>query len=120
MHGLIAVSCSPPERIEFREDEVRIAVPFGGRHGAKHTVLGAKYDDANHETPREAPGVGLGGFQGVGHLRLLSRRRGPSPLDRLPKCRTHGRDHRSEEHTSELQSLMRISYAVFGLKKKNK
>src|SRR3546814_2291330 len=33
-----------------------------------------------------------------------------------------GRDHagrRSEEHTSELQSLMRISYAVFCLKKKN-
>src|SRR3546814_15331207 len=40
----------------------------------------------------------------------------------------HGRTHkppaferaRSEEHTSELQSLMRISYAVFCLKKKNK
>src|SRR3546814_10436394 len=28
--------------------------------------------------------------------------------------------HRSEEHTSELQSLMRISYAVFCLKKKTK
>src|SRR3546814_5747188 len=30
-----------------------------------------------------------------------------------------GQDIRSEEHTSELQSLMRISYAVFCLKKKN-
>src|SRR3546814_8816614 len=29
-----------------------------------------------------------------------------------------GFNSRSEEHTSELQSLMRISYAVFGLKKK--
>src|SRR3546814_10275871 len=29
------------------------------------------------------------------------------------------REDRSEEHTSELQSLMRISYAVFCLKKKN-
>src|SRR3546814_10120508 len=29
------------------------------------------------------------------------------------------RSRRSEEHTSELQSLMRISYAVFCLKKKN-
>src|SRR3546814_5252193 len=28
-------------------------------------------------------------------------------------------DRRSEEHTSELQSLMRISYAVFRLQKKN-
>src|SRR3546814_10578189 len=32
----------------------------------------------------------------------------------------HYLQHRSEEHTSELQSLMRISYAVFCLKKKNK
>src|SRR3546814_2014563 len=30
------------------------------------------------------------------------------------------RESRSEEHTSELQSLMRISYAVFCLKKKQK
>src|SRR3546814_8390399 len=30
-----------------------------------------------------------------------------------------GVEDRSEEHTSELQSLMRISYAVFCLKKKN-
>src|SRR3546814_3183589 len=35
-------------------------------------------------------------------------------LDHCPA----GRDVRSEEHTSELQSLMRISYAVFCLKKK--
>src|SRR3546814_1576917 len=34
----------------------------------------------------------------------------------LPVCRPL----RSEEHTSELQSLMRISYAVFCLKKKNR
>src|SRR3546814_1582556 len=32
----------------------------------------------------------------------------------------YGVIRRSEEHTSELQSLMRISYAVFCLKKKNK
>src|SRR3546814_3120023 len=32
----------------------------------------------------------------------------------------HQTFRRSEEHTSELQSLMRISYAVFCLKKKNK
>src|SRR3546814_8367734 len=32
----------------------------------------------------------------------------------------HGARLRSEEHTSELQSLMRISYAVFCLKKKKK
>src|SRR3546814_8252232 len=38
-----------------------------------------------------------------------------------PPCRQqlHGNGSRSEEHTSELQSLMRISYAVVCLKKKN-
>src|SRR3546814_5449589 len=39
------------------------------------------------------------------------------------RARQAGKDHarqRSEEHTSELQSLMRISYAVFCLKKKKK
>src|SRR3546814_3898816 len=39
----------------------------------------------------------------------------------LERGRVHRDQHvRSEEHTSELQSLMRISYAVFCLKKKNK
>src|SRR3546814_3320793 len=36
------------------------------------------------------------------------------------KARDDRLEQRSEEHTSELQSLMRISYAVFCLKKKNK
>src|SRR3546814_3312549 len=37
---------------------------------------------------------------------------------RIPALATIGERLRSEEHTSELQSLMRISYAVFCLKKK--
>src|SRR3546814_8188563 len=40
-------------------------------------------------------------------------------LDRDPR-RFHVDEQRSEEHTSELQSLMRSSYAVFCLKKKKK
>src|SRR3546814_3283597 len=40
--------------------------------------------------------------------------------DQTPARHAHGVGDRSEEHTSELQSLMRISYAVFCLKKKNK
>src|SRR3546814_5827698 len=40
----------------------------------------------------------------------------PFPGDR----RRATRHNRSEEHTSELQSLMRISYAVFCLKKKKR
>src|SRR3546814_7905083 len=38
----------------------------------------------------------------------------------LRSLQLKARFDRSEEHTSELQSLMRISYAVFCLKKKNK
>src|SRR3546814_3763771 len=57
----------------------------------------------------------------------LRHRRGRAEVDGHRRCagtraRRQGRRRqpRSEEHTSELQSLMRISYAVFCLKKKNK
>src|SRR3546814_4556107 len=47
----------------------------------------------------------------------------PQDRDGAPRAPPRGRGrahrHRSEEHTSELQSLMRISYAVFWLKKLN-
>src|SRR3546814_1337635 len=46
-----------------------------------------------------------------------SRDAGPTLPDRGWRARPR---HRSEEHTSELQSLMRISYAVFCLKKNKK
>src|SRR3546814_8937130 len=42
-----------------------------------------------------------------------------SPGSRRGTVRRHRGATRSEEHTSELQSLMRISYAVFCLQKKN-
>src|SRR3546814_9698202 len=52
----------------------------------------------------------------TGHRHALSGvgRQKVAPLSDLPQA-----DSRSEEHTSELQSLMRISYAVFCLTKKN-
>src|SRR3546814_5714547 len=64
------------------------------------------------------------------HLRVRrGRQMHTAVLDNISTCQTptiacapsrrRTRD-RSEEHTSELQSLMRISYAVFCLKKKNK
>src|SRR3546814_5494963 len=49
---------------------------------------------------------------------LGGNRRGDRKIARL--ARLTPTVIRSEEHTSELQSLMRISYAVFCLKKKNK
>src|SRR3546814_6787297 len=53
-----------------------------------------------------------------GH-RVLVRAAPPDDMDVLHLRHAKHRK-RSEEHTSELQSLMRISYAVFCLKKKNK
>src|SRR3546814_2190477 len=47
----------------------------------------------------------------------ISRRRDANTIRTKP-ARCCDRGIRSEEHTSELQSLMRISYAVFCLKKK--
>src|SRR3546814_1371992 len=54
--------------------------------------------------------------------RLSVLERGHSPPKRRSRCANDAiaSRSRSEEHTSELQSLMRISYAVFCLKKKKK
>src|SRR3546814_2388215 len=46
--------------------------------------------------------------------------RGGENAERPQRQRRSPRGRRSEEHTSELQSLMRISYAVFCLKNKKK
>src|SRR3546814_10287315 len=59
----------------------------------------------------------------VNHGGLFSSpRRQPALCRAYRDHRDYGqcRNNRSEEHTSELQSLMRISYAVFCLKKKTK
>src|SRR3546814_6595982 len=51
----------------------------------------------------------------------VDARLGQRQADEAAAMRRHEVDRvRSEEHTSELQSLMRISYAVFCLKKKKK
>src|SRR3546814_9553088 len=58
---------------------------------------------------------------GCGGRLLVPRASGIRPASLLTAVPTLHHDDfgRSEEHTSELQSLMRISYAVFCLKKKN-
>src|SRR3546814_6902032 len=64
-------------------------------------------------TPRTSRGARK--FSATGKVRQLRR------TDRFGRSQRHRcspAEARSEEHTSELQSLMRISYAVFCLKKK--
>src|SRR3546814_9204502 len=63
--------------------------------------------DADHERAIDLP---------VGHITALGKFVRDIIIADGDEIREH--DLRSEEHTSELQSLMRISYAVFCLKKK--
>src|SRR3546814_10081063 len=73
---------------------------------ALHRDVRPVVDDEGHLAVLADGGQALGGFQ----QGLVVQ-----PLE----THLHARHVRSEEHTSELQSLMRISYAVFCFKKKN-
>src|SRR3546814_4287755 len=53
----------------------------------------------------------------IGAVDAINRGEPPAEPTRILQA-SIASDNRSEEHTSELQSLMRISYAVFCLKKK--
>src|SRR3546814_8939428 len=69
--------------------------------------------------PPPAPAPGPSGTATSRPARSASGRRWCRATGPGAPC-AGGRRGRSEEHTSELQSLMRISYAVFRLKKKNR
>src|SRR3546814_7502219 len=85
-------------------------------HGQVHVVTGG----AQHSVLR------WGGRRAVASPCHSTSARGAAVLDKWVRgkrpARRHGRiaSERSEEHTSELQSLMRISYAVFCLQNTNK
>src|SRR3546814_1853301 len=84
-------------------------VSAGGAHARIYVSGDTLLHDQLHEIPRRYPDIDLalvhlGGTRILGILLTMDGEQGA----------------RSEEHTSELQSLMRISYAVFCLKKKKK
>src|SRR3546814_2856487 len=62
--------------------------------------------------------VGGGGFTGCFSKLMREARAARMGSDNISWARLVEAERRSEENTSELQSLMRISYAVFCLKKK--
>src|SRR3546814_3732274 len=79
--------------------------PYVIRAGQRLTIPGGRY----HEITRGQTGIAIARAYGVEWSRIVA----VNGLTEPYLLRT-----RSEEHTSELQSLMRISYAVFCLKKK--
>src|SRR3546814_3225578 len=100
------------------EDPGRLAVADDGV--AEGDVMGF----AEHAGQRPAPDVEAIEDHMVGLLELDGVRAAPQDRPRRAHRTVPAERHRvarrarSEEHTSELQSLMRISYAVFCLKKK--
>src|SRR3546814_5019205 len=79
-----------------------------------------KYDEAHFVTYLRLLDADAEGADWREVARLVLRRNPDADPAAARRCwEEHlARAHRSEEHTSELQSLMRISYAVFCLKKK--
>src|SRR3546814_3691684 len=79
---------------------------------------------ARHQVEQRMPvrrTAAVGALAGVGEVgdQQADAARGDGGAELLVESvDAHGRRQRSEEHTSELQSLIRISYAVFCLKKK--
>src|SRR3546814_3391015 len=73
------------------------------------------FQGADRKARDQCRGVPRGRVQ-IGGRALYAQRSVAGGRGRRPSAG----EHRSEEHTSELQSLMRISYAVFCLKKKKR
>src|SRR3546814_5266637 len=99
-------------KIAVRQPLARRAV--GGRGALAHGV------EVDHLRQAQAARDGVGQVLCVplpGEGEICGGRHGHSPLMRTCSALPHWSVPRSEEHTSALQSLMRISYAVFCLKK---
>src|SRR3546814_2072856 len=91
----------------------RHKVPGGG--AGRHICARRAGFEPGGRPARASRRRGLAGYDGAGY----NRRRPAGDRARGGKKNIRARvaSERSEEHTSELQSLMRISYAVFCLKK---
>src|SRR3546814_9805945 len=93
--------------------------PFGADQRGDDEHRRCRADIAEHRAVRAPDAIGVGGVGDI-HARANDvAGRATQRRERLGDDRQAARRlNRSEEHTSELQSLMRISYAVFCLKKK--
>src|SRR3546814_5355090 len=97
-------------------------IEFRPKAGASGVIATPTHEEITHAL-RECHSESLlavirGGF-GVGKTHTLERYVAAHECDAAMVTFSPSTRSRSEEHTSELQSLMRMSYAVFCLKKKN-
>src|SRR3546814_10621129 len=99
----------PPTRSTRTDTLFPYTTRFRSRHPHEFLLRGRDPRGGEPRPGRAGPDGG-----GRGGLRLRARRQ-PAGVQFADRS---GGVRRSEEHTSELQSLMRISYAVFCLKKK--
>src|SRR3546814_5225358 len=107
--------CSSDLRLTFDlQKEIATRMRFAEREGKSAVERFMQYYFLNAKMVGDVTGVFLAHLDDAFAAR--GRRFLPS-ITRRPK-KLNGFKLRSEEHTSELQSLMRISYAVFCLKKK--
>src|SRR3546814_5769243 len=102
----------------MRENDDRIPVVDDGTLFAVAAVLAAAVIDANPGYADEAKFEEAADQIREKTLGFLKTVRTMSGMGGKPLLHHMFKVTRSEEHTSELQSLMRISYAVFCLKKK--
>src|SRR3546814_4137008 len=93
-----SAGCSPAKRHRWEEVENPVSSDFDLK--ARQATKGCLWLVGSVTTSFALQGASEGKIEAI---------------EKLTARRLTGR---SEEHTSELQSLMRISYAVFGLKKK--
>src|SRR3546814_1609406 len=116
----------------LRWEDVEVGAPGPGEVRVRQTAVAVNYIDTYQRSGlypmklpavigNEAAGVVEAVGQGVTSLKTGDRIAYPGLLGAYAEARLLPADKvvRSEEHTSELQSLMRNSYAVFCLKKKN-
>src|SRR3546814_1036001 len=85
---------------------------------AEIAQLDQRVGEARDRGPRHSRSRGYLRIAEPGIIRPKSRKHLQASVERGRKEGVGIRGGRSEEHTSELQSLMRLSYAVFCLKKK--
>src|SRR3546814_8522778 len=101
-----------------RSTRIEELFPYTTLFRSRHRARELRHRQLAAGLPEGGSVVGRRGPRSI-HRRDERQQPAERPCEPVPSVHSRRPDpERSEEHTSELQSLMRISYAVFCLKKK--